>query len=605
MKISRSKGRHLALGALLLAGAAVPALGQQDKPESLLPPGFDQPEQAPAPAPRPAPAPAATAPASSPAPGAVPITSVPVLSGDGALSNTAAVEETLPSGPVDLSRYELPDFAKHSLNRTGVLAAGNAPFPAKAFGATDGRTLGVLMQRLSAPVASRWVSIALRRALMSPLDTPKHINGADFAAERAWLLLRMGEANAARAVINDVDADNYTTRLLQVAMQSSLASADPGGLCGIAERGNQYVHQRGWALARAMCAGLAGKPNEAGQLLDQARGGTPASDIDNLLAEKVLGTGAQGRRAVTVEWSGISRLNAWRWGLATATGQEVPASLYNTAGPQVRYWQALAPQLTPRARAAAAELAATAGVFSSAGLVDLYSEIAESEDANSTEGGVARDLRTAYVDVQVADRLKAIQTLWSEATTPRTQYARLILTARAASWIPADAKIEEPEKLIASMLSAGYEAKAMEWRNVVPRGSIGWALLALGDPVAQGPVAYGDFDAFKDAAGQRRAQLAFAGLAGLGRFESSDAQRGAQALNVAIGAQNDWTRAIDAAGKRGDSGMVALLAAVGMQSRVWDNVAPEALFHIVAAMRAAGMTSYARMIAVEAVTRSA
>lgn len=602
MKISRIKGRQLALGALLLAGAAVPALGQQDKPESLLPPGFDEPT----PAPRPAPsaAPAATAPAAT-VPSAAPIPSVPTLGDDNAgLSNSAAAEE-LPAAPVDLSRYELPDYAKHSLNRTGVLAAGNTPFPARAFGATDGRTLAVLMQRLSAPVASRWASIALRRALMSPLNTPKHINGADFAAERAWLLLRMGEANAARAVINDVDTDNYTTRMLQVAMQVSLATADPGGLCGIAERGNQYIHQRGWALAKAMCAGLAGKPNEAGQLLDQGRGGTPASDIDNLLAEKVLGTGAQGRRAVTLEWSGITRLNAWRWGLATATGEEVPLSLYNTAGPQVRYWQALAPQLSPRSRAAAAELAATAGVFSNAGLVDLYSEIAEGDDANSTEGGVARDLRTAYTDGNVAERIKAIRTLWAEATTPRTQYARLILTARAASWVPADAKVEEPEKLIASMLSAGYETKAMEWRSVVPRGSIAWGLLALGDPGAQGPVAYGDFDAFKDAAGQRRAQLAFAGLAGLGRFETSDAQRGAQALNVAIGAQNDWTRAIDAAGKRGDSGMVALLAAVGMQSRVWDNVTPEALFHIVAAMRAAGMTSYARMIAVEAVTRTA
>ncbi|NVL73133.1 hypothetical protein HWN77_26600, partial [Escherichia coli] len=73
-----------------------------------------------------------------------------------------------------------------------------------------GRTLAVLMQRLRAPVASRWASIALRRALMSPLDTPRHANGADFAAERAWLLLRMGEANAARAVVNDVDGDNYT-----------------------------------------------------------------------------------------------------------------------------------------------------------------------------------------------------------------------------------------------------------------------------------------------------------------------------------------------------------------------------------------------------------
>jgi hypothetical protein len=47
-----------------------------------------------------------------------------------------------------------------------------------------------------------------------------------------------------------------------------------------------------------------------------------------------------------------------------------------------------------------------------------------------------------------------------------------------------------------------------------------------------------------------------------------------------------------------------LLAAVGMQARGWGPVAPEALFHIVAALRAVGMASYARMIAVEAVARA-
>ena len=72
---------------------------------------------------------------------------------------------------------------------------------------------------------------------MSPLDTPKNINGADFAADRAWVLLRMGEAVAARAVVNDVDAENYTTELYQVAMQTALASADPAAICGVADEG--------------------------------------------------------------------------------------------------------------------------------------------------------------------------------------------------------------------------------------------------------------------------------------------------------------------------------------------------------------------------------
>jgi len=591
---SRNKVSRIGFAALLLAGVGMPALGQ-DTPESLLPPGFDDPAPTPAPAPGPAPAPTRAAAPVAPVEGVT-------LPLDNSLGNV--VEGEVPqAATVDLSRYELPEFARHSLDRVGVLAAGNTAFPADSFGRSDGRWLQVLMRRMNAPIASRWASIVLRRALMSPLDTPANVNGADFAADRAWALLRMGEANAARAVIDDIDAENYTTWLYQVAMQTALATGDPAALCPLTGKGAAAIQQRGWALAQAMCAGLAGKPNEAGQLFDRARSGTSPSDIDNLLAEKVLGTGAQGRRAVTIEWNSVPQLTAWRWGLATATGVEVPAELYQTAGPQVRYWQALAPNIDPAARAAAAELAATAGVFSNAGLVDLYSEIEQSGDSGPGQT-IARDLRTAYTDGDVSNRVKALRTLWDGADSPRARYARLILTARAASWIPANDKVEDPDRLIAAMLSSGYENAALEWRGVVKPRSEGWALLALADP-GESRMAVGDVTGFADTGSRRKAQMLAAGLAGLGRLSAGDAQSVAATLDVPIGGVNAWTQAIDAAGQRGDAATVALLAGVGMQSVSWDHVAPEALFHIVAAMRAAGMVNYARMIAVEAVTRSA
>lgn len=593
MITSRTKVSRIGFAALLLAGVGMPALGQ-DTPESLLPPGFDDPAPTPAPAPGPAPAPTRAAEPVAPVEGVA-------LPGDNVLSNATEVVE--PGTVVDLSKYELPEFARHSLDRIGVFASGNAAFPADSFGNADGRFLQVLMRRMDAPIASRWASIVLRRALMSPLDTPANVNGADFAADRAWALLRMGEANAARAVINDVDTDNYTTWLYQVAMQTALATADPAALCPLADGGAAAIAQRGWALAQAMCLGLAGKPNEAGKQFERARSGTSPSDIDNLLAEKVLGTGAQGRRAVTIEWNPVGQLTAWRWGLATATGVEVPAELYQTAAPQVRYWQALAPNIDPAMRAPAAELAATAGVFSNAGLVDLYSEIEQSGDSGPGQT-IARDLRTAYTDGDVGNRIGALRTLWDAAQTPRARYARLILTARAASWIPASDKVEDADRLIVSMLSSGYEAAALEWRPVVKRGSEAWALLALADP-GTSQLASGDVTGFADSGSRRKAQMLLAGLAGLGRLSAGEAQSAAVALDVPIGGVNSWTQAIDAAGQRGDAATVALLAGVGMQSVSWDHVAPEALFHIVAAMRAAGMANYARMIAVEAVTRSA
>ena len=254
------------------------------------------------------------------------------------MTNSAAIEDA-PAAPVDLSRYELPQHAQHSLARIGVTVRGNPSFPANAFGASNGKYLTTLMQRIDAPIASRWVSIALRRALQSRINTPKGIHGADFAAERAWLLLRMGESIAARAVVQDVDVGNYTPGLFRVGMQSALASADPAAMCAIAEPGAKRMRERGWAFAQAMCLGLAGDPSKAGQTFDRAVAGRPS--IDTLLAEKVMGMGAQGRRAVTIEWEGVNTLTAWRWGLATATGVEVPAELYREAGPQVLSWLAL------------------------------------------------------------------------------------------------------------------------------------------------------------------------------------------------------------------------------------------------------------------------
>ena len=182
MITSRNKVSRIGFAALLLAGVGMPALGQ-DTPESLLPPGFDDPAPTPAPAPGPAPAPTRAAAPVAPVEGVT-------LPLDNSLGNVAE-GEVPQAATVDLSRYELPEFARHSLDRVGVLAAGNTAFPADSFGRSDGRWLQVLMRRMNAPIASRWASIVLRRALMSPLDTPANVNGADFAADRAWALLRM------------------------------------------------------------------------------------------------------------------------------------------------------------------------------------------------------------------------------------------------------------------------------------------------------------------------------------------------------------------------------------------------------------------------------
>lgn len=598
MKISRTSVALTAVAAVLAAGAGIPALGQ-DRPESLLPPGFNDPVPAPAPTPAPAPAPAQPG---TPRPAATPTGTATAAPGVPLPLPTPSATPTGVPGEIDyavIQRYELPDFAKRSLAQVGPSSPASDGLPASAFGTADGGFLQALMRRLDAPVASRWLSIALRRALLSRVDTPAGLHGADFAAERAWLLIRMGEAEAARATVQSVDIENYTPKLFQIGMQAMLATADPGGMCPMVVPALRTAPDRNWRFAEAMCAGLDGDPNKAGPLIDSARRRMNNS-IDLLLAEKIVGMGVSGRRAVTIEWDAVDQLSAWRWGLAVASATDIPAELYGTAGPQVNYWRATAPALGWRDRIAAAEAAAGQGVFSSQALTDLYGEIEEQEDATTAEVAVARDLRAAFTAATAAERVERMRALWDEPQNAGGRYSRLILTARAAARLAPDAAHgEDIDRLIASMLSAGFDRAAMRWRSVAPRGGKGWALLLLADPSGR-LVSAGEAGAYQGEAGA----LFAAAMAGTGRVSEADGAQLMRSADVNFEAANAWTSAIDQAAARGEPGTVVLLAAAGMQTRSWGGVSPAALYHITRALTRVGLGGYARMIAVEAITRT-
>lgn len=596
MAISRAR-RALLAGSTALAVAA--AAVAQDRPESLLPPGFSDPAPASGATPR-TPAPAATATAGAggaAAAGTVPMVQ-PLPTGSSSPSPLPSPSSTASPSPLPTPRYELPAFARRSLTRVGASDA----FAGDAFGAADGRYLEVLMRRLSAPLPSRWLSIALRRLLVARVDTPAGVNGADFAAERAWLLLRMGEATDARAVAQAVDTDRITPKLRQVWMQAALATADPAGLCPLADGAG--TSERGWIVARAICAGLTGQAR-AQPLIADVRRRRVASGVDLQLAQKVMGAGLNSRQAITIEWAPVTELTAWRFGLATATGVAIPQELYATVGPQVTAWRALAPGVPLADRALPAEAAAAMGVISSAALVDLYSALADADETPAAQARTANGLRDAYAANGADARADAMQRLWEEAETPSMRYARLVLTARAAARLPVSDGNARADRLVASMLSAGLDRTAMRWSGHVPEGSDAWAMLLLADPDAVARLSGATIGAFapEGPLAQRKRQLFFAGLAGLGRLSPGDVEERAAALDVRIGAANSWTRAIDRAAREGQAGTVLLLAAVGMQSGRWSGIPPAALYRVVASLRAVGLDGEARMIAAEAIAR--
>jgi hypothetical protein len=357
-----------------------------------------------------------------------------------------------------------------------------------------------------------------------------------------------------------------------------------------------------------MCAALAGEPNRASALVDQARDRQGVTGIDLMLAEKVVGAGAQARRAASVEWGGVQSLSPWRFGLASATGTSIPPQLLASGGPRYSAWLARAPMVPLDQRLDAASDAAVLGVFSSRSLVEAYSLSYDETDPADLSGSVAARLRSAWVEGSTNARLAAMNALWREQGDSRARYGRLILTAGAAARIePSSDRAASATDLVASMLAAGFDTDASRWGRIIEDANDqrGWALLAVGAPRAV-DVGADRIQSFIDddsSAGKLRSKLLVAALAGLGRIDRASAGRLGAAAGLSV--PNDrWSAAIDEAARAGEAGTVALLAATGMQVDTWDGVPPAYLFRIVRDLKAVGLEFEARMIAAEAIART-
>jgi hypothetical protein len=197
-----------------------------------------------------------------------------------------------------------------------------------------------------------------------------------------------------------------------------------------------------------------------------------------------------------------------------------------------------------------------------------------------------------------------MRALWTASQTDL--YAREILTARAAAALdPASgASGDDLDRVIASMLSAGLDIQAARWNGAAQRGSLGWALLAVGAPRAAQALDASAVTSINAGEDDRRAKFMLAALAGLGRLSADDASSLAERYAVPLSRQTSWTRALDRAGRERQAGTVVLIAAAGMQTRDWRYVPPESLFHIIVAFRRVGLEPEARMIAAEALSRS-
>ena len=610
---------HLLVAGAVLALSSVWAIAQ-DAPESLLPPGFDKPSTKPA---RPA-APVPAGPRSgdpAPSPTSSPVVQAIPGGGGGSAPAAAVSSIKLPSlrelealSPDQLDellglkpKSDMPPAARRSLTQIGILDQAEGGFGSASLAGQDGALIRAALAGNKGALVSRWGHVLLRRALASRLDAPARLDPADFAALRAGLLVRMGEGDAARALVQDVDAGNYSPALTQAAIDAYVLTADITGICPVVAVQGGARKDAEWRVLRAICAAFQGEGASAMAQLDRADLHKDWPRIDLLLAQKYAGAAGKARRAVTIEWDGVSEINPWRYALAIATGVEPPAALLKDAPPRYAYAAATAPMLGLVARAGGADRAAGAGILSSEAMVDLYGQIYAQDDITGVWATRAEQLRNGYVAQTPANRLAAIKQLWDDSADPQQRYSRQVLTAYAAARLPVESAFsQDAADLIASMLSAGLDRNAMRWAGQADAGSQAWALLALAAPGQTNRVTAGGLDSFYDndrSEMHRKSRFLLAGLAGLGRVDDAAAGDFAGKLEIDLARQTRWTRLIDAAAEVNNPVLVALLAGVGMQGDGWDKMTSVQLYHIVSALNRVGLGAEARMIAAEAVAR--
>ncbi|MEZ5692965.1 MAG: hypothetical protein R3D99_03785 [Altererythrobacter sp.] len=611
----------------LIAGMATLALTSglvlaEEQPESLLPPGFDDPAPAPSPAPAPRPATANPARPVQPAPsggGAVvqpipsapsgPVVVGPVPSLPAGLPSLKELEEMDPAELDDLlglkPRYDIPPAARRSMERVGILAPDEGGMPTASLAKQPAALVRAALAGTKRPLVSRWGHILLRRALASRLETPEGMSPVEFTALRATALNNMGEYAVARSLVQDVDTSNWSPALTDAAITAYVGTGDVVGTCPSVQLQGGKRDDPQWKMLQGICYAYAGQAVRSNAIFSRLQPGEGFDRIDILLAQRYAGAAGSGRRAVNLEWDDVETMTPWRYALATAVGAELPDGLSKTDTPYLQRVTAIAPSLAPAKRAAGAERAAREGILSAHAYVDLLSEIHAEQGGDNGFRTTAARLRDAYVAESPADRVAAIRDVWSGGGEDK--FGRYVLTAYAAARIqPGEDLSDGAEDLIASMLSAGLDANALRWAPVVPEGSMAWGQLALVQPQRSSSVTEGQINDFRsndESAGGRKSQFLLAGLAGLGRVDAAVRDELAGDMGISFSDNTRWAKLIDRAADVRNPVLVSYLAGVGMQGTGWDKMTPRHLYYIVSALNRVGLDAEARMIAAEAVAR--
>lgn len=462
-----------------------------------------------------------------------------------------------------------------------------------------------LMRRLEAPLASRYGHILLRRLLMTKASPPAGADPLQFITARAHLLLRMGEVEAAKMVIETVPLSVYDRRLYTVAAQTHLAAIDIAATCPLAQKAIVFSPDTQWPLLSAICSALQGDDGGAALGLDIAQQGGKVNKFDLFVAEQAVTAVAGGGRSGQVAWPEHGRFTSYRIGATYASGQSFPESALLKAPAAVQAWLARSAFVDPETRYKLGWTAAALGTLSSDEFISGWSARGSGLEPRVLAYRPEGLLQKATLAPTTGQRYAAMRQLWAMGKSERGRMAMWLITSDAAARFPliASQSAIAPD-LLRSMLMGGRLKEAARWAPVLQ--SVGgdalttsWPLIFLADPRALQPndtLVEGWLNAQSGDGDKRRKQMLVASLEAFGRLGDASISRSSKPDDVEGVV---FAKLIDAV-RRHARGEVVVLGALAM-GHSWSAVTPGILRAVLSAYRAVGLERDARLIAAEAI----
>jgi hypothetical protein len=492
----------------------------------------------------------------------------------------------------------------------GVLDPTTGGYGETLWSGSAGSFVTQVLNRMQAPIGSRFGQIMLRRALASRAVAPRGGDAVGFDTARAQMLLRMGEADLASRLVAQVPQASYNRRLYTVAGQSHLAAFNVPATCPLAARAIVFSQDPLWPLLSAICAALQGDEGGAALGLELARDSAKVNRFDLAIADRMVTAVTGGGRGGVVDWPAKGKFTTYRVAAIYLGGQVLPPAAIQSSNAAVQGWLAQSGAVDSQTRWQASWTAASMGVLNTDAWIGLWSsrgaEMTPAALAYAPEGYLMR-ANSGKLD----NRLKAMQHLWSLGKSDRGRLAMYLLTSDAAARLPVMRPFDSAAPdLVRAMLMGGKFEAAQKWYQALSAHSSGsaqaaaleiWAALEILDDRKAIAGSEDKLKAWINAQSadnrERRGRLALGALRGLGAPYAQDASVGVSVDETPGGKIFEL---LDAAAKRKARGEVIVLSALLLGDQP-ASVNGESLEQIVRALRSVGLEKEARLIAMEAV----